>query len=148
MEKLYDFNHLPEYWKICDGQQNTVKHNIHKWGGPLARRAALAIYTVMFICLLRVDEVLKIKMEHIVLEDRKVILTLPFRKTHQFGGKISSIYIHLAAYTTTTPNRNQALRPPPAARGRGLPVPSTCSCTLDFCKWHHFWIPLSKNCCW
>ena len=92
MEKLYDFNHLPEHWEISDDQPNVVKRrdDIHKWGGPLARRAALAIYTVMFICLLRVDEVLKIKMEHIVLEDRKVILTLPFRKTHRFGGKLFS----------------------------------------------------------
>jgi integrase len=89
MEKLYDFNHLPEYWDICEDQPNVAKRNrdIHNWGGPLARRAALAIYTVMFLCLLRVNEVLKIKMEHIVFEDRKVILTLPFRKTHQFGGK-------------------------------------------------------------
>ena len=42
---------------------------------------------VMFVCLLHVDEVLKIKMEHIVFEDRKIILTLPFWKTRQFGGK-------------------------------------------------------------
>jgi integrase len=90
MEKLYDYNHLPEYWKICDDQPYTNKHSIHNWGGPLTRRAALAIYTVMFLCLLRVDEVLNIKMEHIVFEDRKVILTLPFRKTHQFGGKLLS----------------------------------------------------------
>ena len=88
MEKLYDFNHLLENWEICEDQPNTVKSNIHKWGGPLARRAAQAIYTVMFLCLLRVDEVLKIKMEHIAFEDRKVTLTLPFRKTHQFGGKL------------------------------------------------------------
>jgi len=91
MEKLYDYNHLPEYWEICDDQLFTDKHSIHNWGGPLARRAALAIYTVMFLCLLRVDEALKIKMEHIVFEDRKVILTLPFRKTHQFGGKPSFV---------------------------------------------------------
>lgn len=97
MEKLYDYNHLPEYWEIGrDDQPKTAKCGIHNWGGPLARRAALAIYTVMFVCLLRVDEVLKIKMEHIVLEDGKVILTLPFRKTHQFGGKfLSSIITQL-----------------------------------------------------
>ena len=89
MEKLYDFNHLPENWEIREDQLlNVDKRSIHKWGGPLARRLALAIYTVMFVCLLRVDEALKIRMEHIVFEDRKVTLTLPFRKTHQFGGKI------------------------------------------------------------
>lgn len=89
MEKLYDYNHLPKYWEILDGQPIVDKRmrSIHKWGGPLARRVALAIYTTMFVCLLRVDEVLKIRMEHIVFEDRKVVLTLPFRKTHQFGGE-------------------------------------------------------------
>jgi len=91
MEKLYDYNHLPEYWEIREDRPNVDKHSIHKWGGPLARRIAQAIYTVMFVCLLRVDEALKIKMEHIVFEDGnlKAILTLPFRKTHQFGGKLS-----------------------------------------------------------
>jgi hypothetical protein len=92
MEKLHDYNHLPEYWDIRDDQPNVDKHSIHKWGGPLTRRVALAIYTVMFVCLLRVDEVLKIKTEHIVFEDRKVILTLPFRKTHQFGGEYAPFY--------------------------------------------------------
>lgn len=149
MEKLYDYNHLPEYWKICDDQPftGTDKHNIHNWGGPLARRAALAIYTVMFVCLLRVDEALKIRMEHIAFEDRKVILTLPFRKTHQFGGKPSSSFTQ-AYLLYSFDCRHQALRSPPAARGGSLPVPSTCSCRLDFRKWHHFRVPFSKNCCW
>ena len=112
MERLYDYNHLPEYWEICDDQPFTDKHSLHNWGGPLARRAALAIFTVMFLCLLRVDEALKIKMEHIAFEDKKVILTLPFRKTHQFGGMLLiSYYIHLV----DIPNRHQALCPPPAA---------------------------------
>jgi integrase len=96
MEKLHDYNHLPEHWEIRDDQPNMDKRGIHKWGGPLARRIALAIYTVMFVCLLRVDEVLKIKMEHIIFEDKKVTLTLPFRKTHQFGGKhLSNLFIFI-----------------------------------------------------
>jgi integrase len=103
MEQLYDYNHLPEYWDICDDQPYTGipdKHSIHNWGGPLTRRAAQAIYTVMFLCLLRVDEVLKIRMEHVVFEDRKVILTLPFRKTHQFGGKL--LYFELIIFIWLT----------------------------------------------
>jgi hypothetical protein len=148
MEKLYDYNHLPENWEIRDDQRNMDKRSIHKWGGPLARRVALAIYTVMFICLLRVDEVLKIKMEHIVFEDRKVILSLPFRETHQFGGKFLSFRLKIHLPVANIPNRHQALRSPPASRGRSLPVPGTRSRRLDFCEWHHFWIPLSKNCCW
>ena len=63
-----------------------------------------------------------------------------------FGLQVTSstYYIHLA----NIPNRHQALRPPPAARGGSLPVPGTCSCRLDFRKRHHFRVPLSKNCCW
>ena len=37
--------------------------------------------------MLRSDEVLKIRMEHLEILPTKIILTLPFRKTHQFGGK-------------------------------------------------------------
>src|ERR1700679_2661447 len=102
MEKLYDYNHLPEYWEIRDDQPNADKRSIHNWGGPLARRVALAIYTAMFVCLLRVDEVLKIKTEHIVFEDGKVILTLPFRKTHQFGGKLQVLLFGLVIFIWLT----------------------------------------------
>ncbi|KAF8177437.1 hypothetical protein BJ912DRAFT_839497, partial [Pholiota molesta] len=62
-----------------------------KWGGPMARRELGAIYTVAFLCLLRSDEVLKLERKHIdyVKEGPKgkpiVILSLPYRKTHQFG---------------------------------------------------------------
>jgi hypothetical protein len=60
----------------------------------LTRRALQAIYTLAFICLLRSDEVLKICRDHIELvkEDDNVqymVLTLPFRKTHQDGRTFS-----------------------------------------------------------
>lgn len=71
-------------------------------GGPLAHQVALAIYTLMFVCLLCVNEVLKIKMEHIVFEDRKVILTLPFWKTHQFGGKLQVLSFRLIIFIRLT----------------------------------------------
>ncbi|KAF8171267.1 hypothetical protein BJ912DRAFT_803165, partial [Pholiota molesta] len=59
-----------------------------RWGGPMARRELEAIYTVAFICLLRSDEVLKIKHEHIEIDDENetITLTLRFRKTQQSGG--------------------------------------------------------------
>jgi len=56
----------------------------------MARRALQAIYTIAFLCLLRSDEVLKIRREHITYEPGPVprlVLTLPFRKTHQDGGR-------------------------------------------------------------
>ena len=86
MEKLYDFNHQSELWEVGKCAPNS--RNAGSWGGPLHRRLVQAVYTISFSCLLRIDEVLKIRREHIRLEeDGKVILTLPFRKTHQFGGK-------------------------------------------------------------
>ena len=59
-------------------------------GGPTTRLALHAIYTLAFICLLRSDEVLKIRRQDIELvkeDDQTVymIITLPFRKTHQDG---------------------------------------------------------------
>jgi hypothetical protein len=76
------------------GCDNTQSESIHVWGGPLTRRALQAIYTIAFICLLRSDEVLKIRHDHIefVKEDNNIqymVLTLPFRKTHQDGRKFS-----------------------------------------------------------
>ncbi|KAF8128265.1 DNA breaking-rejoining enzyme [Boletus edulis] len=50
-----------------------------------------SVYTLAFICLLRVDEVLNIQAHHIQHdclpgEQPRMVLTLPFRKTHQYGG--------------------------------------------------------------
>jgi hypothetical protein len=42
-------------------------------------------------CMLRVDEVLKIKMSHIKIEGTLVTLTLPYQKTHQFGGRLDGL---------------------------------------------------------
>lgn len=47
-----------------------------------------AAFNLAFWCMLRVDEVLKIKMSHIKIEGTLVTLTLPYRKTHQFGGRL------------------------------------------------------------
>jgi hypothetical protein len=47
-----------------------------------------AAYTLAFWCMLQVDEVLKIKMSHMKIEGTLVTLMLPYRKTHQFGGKL------------------------------------------------------------
>jgi integrase len=92
MEKLYDFNHQAELWEV----RNCVpsSRNAGSWGGPLHRRLIQAIYTISYLCLLRIDEVLKIRREHIKFEDDgKVTLTLPFRKTHQFGGRYLTNWI-------------------------------------------------------
>ena len=76
------------------GSRNTKTKSIHDWGGPTTRRALHAIYTLAFICLLRSDEVLKIRRQDLELvkeDDQTVymIVTLPFRKTHQDGRAFS-----------------------------------------------------------
>ena len=74
----------------ASGSRNAKTKSIHEWGGPTTRRALHAIYTLAFICLLRSDEVLKIRRQdlELVKEDdgtMYMIVHLPFRKTHQDG---------------------------------------------------------------
>ncbi|KAJ7217232.1 DNA breaking-rejoining enzyme, partial [Mycena pura] len=58
-----------------------------KWDGPLCRRMTWFAYLLMYTCLLRVDKVIKIQAHNIVfnLQENSITVTLPFRKTHQFG---------------------------------------------------------------
>ncbi|KAH9011180.1 hypothetical protein EDB83DRAFT_2177140, partial [Lactarius deliciosus] len=64
----------------------TKKKDGDQWGGPRARRLLQLAFTLAFSCLLRVDEVLKIQSHDFVLLDaHTLVLTLPFRKTSQFG---------------------------------------------------------------
>jgi hypothetical protein len=84
-------------WDLNPGAcDDTRSRSLHNWGGPLTRRALQAIYTLAFICLLRSDEVLKIRRDHIefVKDDNNseyMVLTLPFRKTHQDGRTFSHL---------------------------------------------------------
>jgi hypothetical protein len=55
-----------------------------------------AAYTLAFLCMLRFDEVLRIEAHHIEVidltrETGEIKLTLPFRKTHQTGGKLLAL---------------------------------------------------------
>jgi hypothetical protein len=78
-------------WAIKDyaaGSRSQKLHG-HEWGGGCARCLLQAAYTIAFLCLLRFDEVLKIQAQDIeVLSATSISLTLPFRKTSQFGGKL------------------------------------------------------------
>lgn len=84
MRKLRDFNSVPEnYTSVSPKDPN----NVDNWGGENLCTMLEAAYHLAFICLLCVDEVLKIEHHHIEqIHDTKYKLTLPFRKTHQFGG--------------------------------------------------------------
>jgi hypothetical protein len=90
LEKLYDFNHLPEHWNIKDYAPKSRMQDLNEWGGGRARRLLQAAYTIALLCLLRFDEVLKIQAHDVKLVTKTCIkLTLPFRKTSQFGSQLS-----------------------------------------------------------
>lgn len=100
---MYDYNHQPSRWDIeaYDRAQATPgsrvlneKEQLHKWGGPRTRRLLWAVYTIAFTCLLRSDEVLNIQAHHVKYNAQtlKLTITLPFRKTAQFGGEC---HLHL-----------------------------------------------------
>ncbi|KAI9456702.1 hypothetical protein BJY52DRAFT_1120940 [Lactarius psammicola] len=84
--KLYHFNSRVELRDLRDYAPGK-KWKVHnEWGGARARRLLELAFTVAFTCLLRVDEVLKIQsQDFILLGDDRLQLTLPFRKTSQFG---------------------------------------------------------------
>jgi len=58
----------------------------------MLRRLLQAVFIIAFLCLLRSDEVLKIRRQHVEFLNapKRVKLTLPFRKTHPGSGKVPS----------------------------------------------------------
>ncbi|KAL0566138.1 hypothetical protein V5O48_015880 [Marasmius crinis-equi] len=88
---MYNYARKPENWIVKPFEQrHRATADPDEWGGPKFRRLLLLAYNIAFLCLLRVDEVLNIRMQDIRLmtdEDgqRMLKLTLPFRKTNQFG---------------------------------------------------------------
>ncbi|PPQ73184.1 hypothetical protein CVT24_010015, partial [Panaeolus cyanescens] len=89
LERLYDYNFtnpevVTEVRRYRAGNRREPK-SLHDWGGPMARNALHAIYLIAFFCLLRIDEVLKIRLDQIEVDGDKVTLTLWYRKTHQYG---------------------------------------------------------------
>ncbi|KAJ7648509.1 DNA breaking-rejoining enzyme [Mycena rosella] len=97
LRKVYDFNHQPEVAEIKEyaaGSRKQMK-GPHEWGGGRARRLLHLAYVLAFLCLLRFDEVLKIQMQDIEwVSETCIKLTLPYRKTNQFGG-VKPFYLHL-----------------------------------------------------
>lgn len=114
--KLYHFNHKLTNWNIKPiapvsrkKEDHVTGDQIHKWGGGRTHRLLQAAYTIALICLLRFDEVLKIKAEDIEqISPTHMKLTLPFCKTSQFGG-VQSDFFEMLKYQAGF--RNQAVRP-------------------------------------
>ena len=85
LKKLYDINHSFPIYRIGEAPPSSESH----WGGGRLRLMLQCIYSIAFLCLLRFDEVLKIQAHHIEViseVEGHIKLTLPFRKTHKFGG--------------------------------------------------------------
>ena len=93
LKELYIFNHLPQNWDLKKYSPGTKDKAGDQWGGARAQRLLGLAYTLAFLCLLRVDEVLNIQSQDlVVLSPTKLELTLPFRKTEQYGG-VSIIHV-------------------------------------------------------
>jgi len=104
-------------WTIKDYAGGSRSHRqenptLHEWGGGRTRRLLQAAYTLAFLCLLRFDEVLKIQAQDInLISETCIALSLPFRKTDQFGGKVLfsslklllKIFRHQAFHFACTP---------------------------------------------
>ncbi|KZV82571.1 hypothetical protein EXIGLDRAFT_810520, partial [Exidia glandulosa HHB12029] len=85
MQRLYEFNHRPENWSprlYAPAQPGETPV------APGMRRLLLAVYTICFVCMLRSDEGLNIKVRNLSLAEggKALKLTLDTRKTHQHGG--------------------------------------------------------------
>jgi hypothetical protein len=93
LKRMWVVNHLPEHWSIqtyTSGKHNNSINQSKTWkAGGRTRRALWAAYTLAFWCLLRFDEVLRIRAEDIeIISDTCFKLTLWWRKTDQNGGSL------------------------------------------------------------
>ncbi|KAL1684942.1 hypothetical protein GGG16DRAFT_67295 [Schizophyllum commune] len=73
-----------------------------QWAGAKQRRMLSCIYILAFLCLLRSDEVLNIRVEDIErdkFDDDKWTLHLNFRKTAQYGGELCYDFVHVQQFT-------------------------------------------------
>ncbi|KAJ4484558.1 hypothetical protein C8R41DRAFT_921661 [Lentinula lateritia] len=92
--ELYNFNNHPEFSEprpYKPAARNAPKNPMF-WGGCRARSLLYLGYTLAFCDLLWIDELLKIQVHDIEMDENletgatTLTLTLPFRKTSQFGG--------------------------------------------------------------
>jgi hypothetical protein len=87
--RLYHYNHKPEVAEIkpVTRRKRNASVDPNEWGGGRSRLMLHAVYVIAFLCLLRFDEALKIQLQDICwIDETSFELTLPFRKTSQYGG--------------------------------------------------------------
>jgi hypothetical protein len=88
---LYHHNNKPENAEIkpVTRRMRGAAVDPNQWGGGRARCMLHAVYVISFLCLLRFDEALKIQVHEVRrLSEKSFALTLPFRKTSQYGGTV------------------------------------------------------------
>jgi len=135
MKKLYEFNMAFDKDKEYTSTTRKRKHEHPEcWAGFGLRLMLMLLYTISMLCLLRYDEALRITWADVHLEYLAkgrlpfcVRLDLPFRKTHQHGGRPASLLVLSSAdscmhrYCTILP----LCRPE-----QTLDVPSPAHCTM------------------
>ena len=108
LKDMYLFNEQYKPQFLAE-RLNLDPNNVHNWGGGRLRIMLQLAYSIAFLCLLRFDEMLNIKMENLRVIDTETgqwSLMLEARKTHQHGGKLGD-FIEPNATNMTV--RNQAL---------------------------------------
>jgi hypothetical protein len=89
LARLYHHNNKPEVSVIkpVTRRRRNAPVDPNEWGGGRSRLMLHAVYIIAFLCLLRFDEALKIQLQDIRwIDETSFELTLPFRKTSQYGG--------------------------------------------------------------
>uniref|UniRef100_A0A0W0EVT3 Uncharacterized protein n=1 Tax=Moniliophthora roreri TaxID=221103 RepID=A0A0W0EVT3_MONRR len=93
--KMFDFGRKPENSELKAQTQTHKNDNEdpHKWAGLHFCRLLHFIYTISFVCLLRIDEALQIRFKDVeIIDDHTIKLMLPFHKMNQTG-KVPPFYI-------------------------------------------------------
>ncbi|KAF8958230.1 hypothetical protein BDZ97DRAFT_1668802, partial [Flammula alnicola] len=87
IKQMFDFNNLSENLIPRPIRQTSRQEkSLADWGGPRARMLVHAVVCLAFVCLLRSDEVLNLRVEDVEFIDSHTIsVTLPSRKNSPFG---------------------------------------------------------------
>jgi hypothetical protein len=94
LKKLYEKNNKYSVQPLSRMRRLESSEEV-EWGGGRLRMMLQCIYMIAFFCLLRFDKVLRIELKDIEVVDKlkgKIKLTLPFRKTHQYGGECFTLF--------------------------------------------------------
>jgi len=90
LKKIFDFNEV--YRKTHSLEAVGKRGDFSVWGNSNTRCMLQFLYVLSFWCLLRYDEALNIEFNQVEMDrdDDGIIylrISLPFRKTHQYGGE-------------------------------------------------------------